>query len=75
MTKTSSNVIMFGVVDAHKEKGNRSSYSSGNAVNYQGCNGYKIPDKKCEGKGFKQGEIVEMTVNLSKKIIKWSVEG
>lgn len=46
---------MFGVVDAKKEKDNRSSYSTGNAVNYQGCNGYKIPEKKCEGNGFKQG--------------------
>lgn len=66
---------MIGVVDFNKQKDQRSSYGSGNAVCYYGCNGYKYGQATTEGAGFSESEVVEINVNLAAKLIKWSVAG
>lgn len=49
---------MVGVVDHAKQKDNRSSFESGNAMSYHGINAYKCPEGTYEGNGFKQGDVV-----------------
>ncbi len=70
-----SNCILIGVVDYAKQKDQRSSYSSGNAMCYYGYNGYKYPSGCHEGGGFKQGDIVEVDINRATSTIKYSVNG
>lgn len=64
---------MLGVLDYAKQKDQRLSYSSGNAMCYYGYNGYKYPGGGSEGEGFKQGDIVEADVNRANNTIKYSV--
>ena len=46
---------MIGIVDYSKQKDQRSSFSSGNAICYYGANGYKYGQGSSEGGGFHQG--------------------
>lgn len=67
---------MIGVVDYEKQKDQRSSYSSGNAMCYYGSgDGYKYPGSIEGGGGFRQGDIVEVEVNRANATIKYSVKG
>ena len=73
--QTHNKEIMLGVLDYAKQKDQRLSYSSGNAMCYYGYNGYKYPGGGSEGEGFKQGDIVEADVNRANNTIKYSVNG
>lgn len=42
---------------------------------YYGYNGIKYPNADPEGKGFKQGDVVEVDVNRATKTIKYSFSG
>ena len=66
---------MVGVVDEPKQKNQRYSYDSKNAVCYFGHSGYKHPSGGYEGGGFSEGQTIETTVDLANKTIKWSVGG
>lgn len=66
---------MIGVVNYHTQKDRQCSYNSGNAVAYYGYNGSIFPTAVKEGAGFFGGETVEVSVDLAKKTIKWSVGG
>ncbi len=46
---------MIGVVDEPKQRNQRSSYGSKNAVCYYGNYGYKHPSGGKEGNGFREG--------------------
>ncbi len=53
--KTIIKGIMIGVVDELKQRNQRSSYNSNNAVCYYGYDGSKYPSGGNEGNGFSQG--------------------
>jgi hypothetical protein len=57
ITKTVNKYIMIGIIDYEKQKNQRSSYSSNNAICYCGWNnGYIYPDNQnVGGGGFSQG--------------------
>ncbi len=46
---------MVGVVDEPKQRNQRCSFNSSNAVCYFGYSGYKYPSGGNEGYGFNQG--------------------
>jgi hypothetical protein len=53
--KTKGKFIMIGVVDEPKQRNQRYSYNSSNAVCYYRGNGYKCPSSINEGNGFSEG--------------------
>ena len=53
VTKTENRLIMIGIVDFTKQKDQRHSHNSGNAMCYYGYNGRKYPLGIQEGDGFK----------------------
>ena len=53
--KTNGKCIMIGVVDEPKQRNQRYSYDSNNAVCYYGCTGRKYPSLVKEGNGFNEG--------------------
>ena len=75
VVQTQHNNIMIGVTDYAKQKDQRYSYSSGNAMCYYGYDGSKSPSKDKEGGGFKQGDIFEVGINRATSTIKYSVNG
>ena len=75
VTKTQSRHIMIGVVDYAKQKDQRNSYGTGNALCYYGINGQKYPEGAQEGDGFKEGDVVEVEVNRANSTVKYSVNG
>jgi hypothetical protein len=46
---------MIGIVDKQKQRDQRYSFNSRNAVCYYGYNGYKYPSGGYEGNGFSEG--------------------
>jgi hypothetical protein len=46
---------MIGVVYEPKQRNQRNSFDSNNAVCYNGCNGRKYPSYVKEGNGFSEG--------------------
>ncbi len=52
---TENKHIKIGVVDEPKQRNQRYSYDSNNAVCYYGYNGNKYPSGVKEGNGFSQG--------------------
>ncbi len=46
---------MIGIVDEPKQRNQRYSFNSNNAVCYYGDNGYKYPSGGYEGNGISQG--------------------
>ncbi len=75
VVQTQYNYIMIGVTDYAKQKDQRSSFSSGNAMCYYGHNGRKFPRGGYEGGGFKKGDMVEVDINRATSTIKYSVNG
>ncbi len=67
--------MIIGVVDEPKQRNQRYSRNSNNAVCYNGYDGIKYPSFVKEGNGFSEGETVETTVDLAKKTVRWSVAG
>ncbi len=53
--KTINKRIMIGVVDEPKQRNQRSSSCSTNAVCYSGYTGKKFPSGGIEGNGFSEG--------------------
>ncbi len=53
--KTKNKNIFIGVVDEPKQRNQRYSRNSNNAVCYYGLNGYKYPSDVKEGNGFSEG--------------------
>jgi hypothetical protein len=53
--KTKNKDIMIGVVDEPKQRNQRNSYNSNNAVCYYGIYGRKYPSSIIEGNGFSGG--------------------
>jgi hypothetical protein len=53
--KTKNKCILIGVVDEPKQRNERYSNNSNNAVCYYGCNGKKFPSGVKEGNGFSEG--------------------
>jgi hypothetical protein len=53
--KTKNKDIMIGVVDEPKQRNQRYSYDSNNAVCYYGYGAYKCPSGGYEGNGFSEG--------------------
>ena len=47
--------IMIGVVDEPKQRNQRTSWNSNNAVGYHGESGNKFPSGGIEGNGFSEG--------------------
>ena len=66
---------MVGVVDYAKQKEQRKSYNSGNAMCYIGNGGYKYPSEGSEGGGFSEGDVVEVDVNRATSTIKYIING
>ena len=50
--------MVIGILDYLKQKDERSSYTSPNAMGYNCFNCFKYPEKVVEGDGFKQGDTV-----------------
>lgn len=67
--------MMIGIMDYNKQKNERDSYSSGNSLCYSGYDGRKYPEEEVEGDGFKQGDIVEVEVNIPACTVKYLVNG
>ncbi len=53
--KTQYKDIMIGVVDEPKQKNQRKSSNSNNAICYHGLLGRKYPEDRIEGTGFRTG--------------------
>ncbi len=53
--KTKNKRIIIGVVDEPKQRNQRYSWDSNNAVCYYGYSGYKYPSGVEEGNGFSEG--------------------
>lgn len=66
--------IGFGVVDYAKQKDSRDSFNSRNAMCYV-AGGFKWPDRKNEGDGFKNGDVVELNVDRAARTVKYLVNG
>ncbi len=64
--------IGIGVVDYAKQKDQRFSHVSGNAMCYF-SNGQQYPEFIKEGDGFKQGDIVSVEVDRSAKTVKYFI--
>lgn len=67
--------ILIGIVDYAKQKDQRRSYNSGNAMCYYGYNGHMHPSGGGEGDGFRQGDVVEVDVSRSTNTVKYLVNG
>lgn len=74
LTKSKANWLRVGVVDYEKQKNQRYSYNSGNAICYA-TSGNKYPDFVKEAEGYKEGDIVEVDVNRSTSTIQYFVNG
>ncbi len=55
IVKTKNKCIKIGIVDEPKQKNQRSSFNSNNAVCYVGYTGNKYPSGGKEGNGFSEG--------------------
>lgn len=66
---------MIGVTDYAKQKDQRKSWNSGNAMCYYGYDGSKTTSDIKEGEGFRQGDVVEVDINRTASTIKYSVNG
>jgi len=64
--------MMFGVLDYEKQKDQLRSYNSNHGVCYT-SDGMKFPCKSREGKGFNEGDNVELRVDRKNKKIFWFV--
>jgi hypothetical protein len=53
--KTQNKNISIGIVDEPKQRLQRYSYNSKNAVCYKGYNGRKYPSGEIQGDGFSEG--------------------
>lgn len=62
------------MVDYHRQKGARNSYTTNNALSYDATGG-RSPDCGPEGKGFGQGDRVLVEVDRRVKVIRWYVNG
>ena len=58
ITVTQRRYMIIGIVDYVKQKNQRSSWSSGNSICYNGYNGYKFPLGGYEGRGFFKGDEI-----------------
>lgn len=66
---------MVGVLDYDKQREQRYSSNSGNAMCYFATGGRKFPESVFEGDGFGQGDVVEVNINRLTKTVKYSVNG
>lgn len=57
-----------------RQLGSRNSYNSNNAICYY-SGGEKYPSGMFEGQGFDEGNIVETSVDLVNRVVKWTVKG
>ncbi len=55
IVKTKNKFILIGVVDEPKQRNQRQSFNSNNAICYSGYTGNKYPEKVNEGNGYSQG--------------------
>ena len=64
---------MIGVLDYGRQKDQRTSSDSGYAMCYFGYNGSKYPKAGYEGRGFKEGDVVEVQVDRMAKLVQYFV--
>lgn len=65
--KTKSRAIMIGVIDQHQAQKNR--FSDKRSVSYWGKTGYIWGGEEIQGEGFKEGDVVQVTVQLNAPFI------
>jgi hypothetical protein len=68
---------MIGVT-IRKRIGEKSSFESGEAIAYQGNNSFiwlGHGKKLRQGSGFRNGDIITMTIDIKKDFIQWDVNG
>ena len=61
-------------MDYNRQKEARSSYELGNAMCYF-SRGFKYPDQYKDGDGFKEGDVVGVSVNRAACTVKYSING